>query len=561
MRFSLKATLCTIALLLCGNSYADDLPHRILFLAHKGNHEEALRLYIEKKNATGSHDFRLLRELAIGILEQGANSKDAEIQRAVLFAAGVSSDERTLPIIVRGLQSPDPNMQLFCLNIIANQLHDEAHIAIRQTMRTGGHPILRLIATFILAQQKDPQALTQAESFYNQVPEAVHVLFPQIFAQFHTKDATKYLRKLLNHPLEEVRVEGILNVVKGNHEELLGQIRMLSTHPQMNQLETAAYALGEFRDEKSIPRLKAISQMSHSTTALAALIALYEIGVKESVEQVVQMAEAGNLYAIHALGKMPESKQRLILMLQNPTPEIRLNACLSLLELRDPSGIPLIASLLLRDTRDLGLDQSTSPGRSLHCWKIIPSVSAQSEAALLHEISLSYKEQLLVQTLDLPEEYFLSIAEKIVQSGENQLVPAMIELIVNHQSTKSLEFLKQYREKAGAPLIRTYCNLALYKLQEEGPYRDQLFSWIRQHFNDSIDFRVLQPFDAVPQFDDLNAKYKITPNESSRLFIEILETFNQYKDPEGIDLIVDLIKESPPKKRYPLAGILLHVTQ
>lgn len=560
MRFSLQAAFCAFLLSLC-HVHGDDLPHRILFLAHKGNHEEALRLYIDKKNSSGTHDFRLLREMAIGILEQGANSKDGEIQRAVLFAAGVSSDERTLPILVNGLQNPDPNMQLFCLNIIATQLHDEAQIALRQTMRTASHPILRLIATFVLAQQKDPLALTQAESFYNQVPDAAHVLFPQIFTQFHNKDATKYLRKLLNHPLEEVRVEAILNVVKGNHEELLGQIRMLASHPQINQLETSAYALGEFRDEKSISRLTAISQMRHATTALAGLIALYEIGVKDSYKQVAQMANEGNLFAIYALGVMPESKQQLIALLQHPSPDVRLNACISLLEMRDPSGIPLLSGLLLRDTRDLGIDEIASPGRSLHCLKIIPSVSAQPDAALLHEISLRFKEQLLAQTLDLPEEHFLSIAEKIVESEENELVPAMIDMIVNHQSTKGLEFLKKYREKAGAPLIRTYCNLALYKLQEEGPYRDQLFTWIRQHFNDSIDFRMLQPLDGVPQFDDLPSKYKITPTESSRLFIEILEAFNQYKDPEGIDLLVELIQQSPPKKRYPLAGILLHVTQ
>lgn len=561
MRFSTKAALCAILYCFSPSLSGDELPHRILFLAHKGNHEEALRLYLEKRNASGTHDFRLLRELALGILEQGGNSKDPEIQRAVLFASGVSSDERTLPILLKGLQNSDPQMQLFSLNIIANQMHDEANNAIRQTMRGGGHPLLRLIATYILAQQKDPQALTQAEAFYFQFPDIVHILFPQVFAQFHTKDATKYLRKLLNHPQEEVRIEAILNVVKGNHEELLGQIRMLASHPQINQLETAAYALGEFRDEQSIGRLKAIAQIRHPTTALAALVALYEIGVKETFEKIAEMGDQGNLFAIYALGLMPEAKERLILMLQHSSPDVRLNAALSLLELRDPSGIGLIGSLLLRDTRDIGINQTASPGRSLHCWKIIPSVSAQLDASLLHEISLSYKEDLLAQTLELPEEYFLALAEKIIESQENQLVPAMIHLMINHQTTKSVEFLKKYRERAGAPLVRAYCNLALYKLQEEGPYRDLLFAWIRQHFNESIEFRLLHPFEGVPQFDDLSSKYKITPMESSRLFIEILEAFNQYKDPEGIDLIVELLRISPPQKRYPLAGILLHVTQ
>ncbi len=560
MQFSFT-TLCCALLLTGFCAHADDLPHRILFLAHKGNHEEALRLYIEKRELTGTHDFRLLRELAIGMLEQGSNSTDPEIQRAVLYAAGVSNDERTIPILVDGLQNPDPNMQLFSLSIIASQMHDEAQFAVRQAMRTAAHPILRLIATFILAQQKEPQALTQAESFYNLVPDAAHVLFPQIFAQFHNKDATKYLRKLLNHPREEVRVEAILNVVRGNHEELLGQIRMLASHPQMNQLETSAYALGEFQDEQSIPRLQTISQLRHSTTALAGLTALYRLGVKDSHKQVASMAKEGNLFAINILGTMPEAKPTLIQLLQSTTADVRLNACISLLELKDPTCIPFITGLLIRDTRDLGIDEITSPGRSLYAWKLIPSVSAHPDAALLHEISLRNKEGLLIDTVDLPEEYFLGIAEKIVDSGENELVPTMIELLVNHQSAKSLEFLKKHREKAGAPLIRAYCNLALYKLQEEGPYRDHLFGWIRQHFNDSIDFRMLQPLDAVPKFDELHSRYKITPTESSRLFIEILEAFNQYKDPDGIDLLVELLRNSSPKKRYPLAGILLHVTQ
>ena len=559
MRFH---SLICLSLLLCAPLFsADDLPHRVLFLAHRGNHEEALNLYIQKRNEAGTHDFRLLRELAIGMLEQGANSSESDIQKSVLFAAGVSMDERTLPILVRGVQNRDPNLQLFCLSILANQHHEDAYSAVRRTMRTGGHPILRLIATYMLAQQKDPQALTQAEAFYYQFPEEAHVLFPQVFTQFHNSDATKYLRKLLNHPKEEVRIEAILNVVKGSHEELVGQLRMLAAHPQMNQLETAAYALGKFKDEKSVPRLRAIANLQHSSTALAAMVALYDIGLKEYYQPVVQMAEEGNLFAVAALGRMSESKPWLIRLLNSPNQDVRLNAAISLLDLRDPAAIPTFSSLLIHDVRDLGFDEISSPGRSQRCWRIIPSVSVQSEAALLKEISLSFKEALLSQTLDLPEEHFLALSEKIVQARENPLVPTMIELIVNHQSTASIDFLKKYREQAGAPLIRTYCNLALYKLQEEGPYRDQLFSWIRDHFSDSIDFRILQPFEGIPQFDSMESKYKITPDESSRLFIEILEAFNQYKDPEGIDLIVDLLRQSPPKKRYPLAGILLHVTQ
>ena len=67
--------------------------------------------------------------------------------------------------------------------------------------------------------------------------------------------------------------------------------------------------------------------------------------------------------------------------------------------------------------------------------------------------------------------------------------PLLIKLLCNMQTPATIALLKEQQQKTGAPFIRNYCNLALFIINEEGPYEENLRKWVaEQHDTEIIDF-------------------------------------------------------------------------
>lgn len=542
----------------CLSAQENSSERQILYTLQTGDFETALDLYQKKKEAEGKHDLELVQQIGLVILDRGFRSKDDEIQRLTLLGAGVSTSERCLYILERGLSNPNPQIQLMALNFLSRLRNDRADAALHRAL--GSNNILaRLEILHYFAETKHPNVVHQLDALMCKLEPQLHVVFPQLYALAGTTEAIRNLKRLLAHTNEQVRVASILSAARYGRDDLLPQIRKLSSHHEPIQQEASAYALGVLHDETSIPRLNILSQSNSPFVRLAALQALYKLGQKERRLDVEAMAKTGNLHAIYMLGDMPGSEELLAQISRSENGQARINAALALLKRQDPRCLStIVMDILIQDSRDLSFTKANSPSGALIAWKAIPSSSQNlKETPIAFELSLALREDVLIECLELPPETFIKIAQLLFESQQNPLIPILVELLENNGSKEAIALLKNQQQKAGAPLIRNYCNLALFKLKEEGPYEANLREWItKQSGGELINMRPYVPWEAR----DPGEIYELNPQETSRLLISAFESFAQTQDDKGIDVLIEALRYGNSKNRYALAGLLVRTT-
>ncbi|HEV8053063.1 MAG TPA: HEAT repeat domain-containing protein, partial [Parachlamydiaceae bacterium] len=529
--------------------------NHILYLMHTGETAKALQAYQEYRNTTGTNDFELIEQIGLIILDQGYRSKDAEIQRLTLFGAGVSTNEKALYILEEGMSSNDQENQLIALNFLARFHNDRADLSIQRAM--GSNSLLvRLETAFKLSKRKDPKAVGQTEALMAKVPEQVWPIFPQIYAECGSPEAKKILRKLLTHKDEAVRISTILSLAEYGHDDFLPHIRRMMSHHGAAQQEACATALGLLKDENSAKSFMILAKSSNANVKLAALASLYRLGRHESAKEVEAIANQGNIFAIYLLGDMPGSEDALARILQSNQLQIKINAAVALLNLGDKRSLPIVAQLLLRDTRDIALGKISSQGTSLTALKVVPSAQQNFEDdPVAIEVSLHLREELLVKAVELPEKDFLSLAHALLDCQQGDLIPILAEVLENHPTAPVIELLKRHQQKVGAPLIRNYCNLTLYRIKEPGPYAQNLLEWVKQQREiDLIQFRPLVP---ISQRDMNDETFELTPHETSGLLVGAFESFVASQDDIGIDALISIIQTGNPKNKYALIGLLM----
>lgn len=531
---------------------------QILYLMHKGEIEQGLTLYDQFFKETGSHDFEILQQLGISLLQEGSRSHDPEIVLLSLFGAGVSTDERVLSILERGLESDYPQIQLASLNFLARQQNDRADEALKEALASP-HILLRLEAAHDLAAKKHASAVGQVEALMAKVDSSLKVVFPRLFAMIGTDKATKALRRLMNDPKEKVRVEAILSTAEFNRDDLLPQIRILVTQHGTSQLEACAIALGKMKDTQSIAKLEKLTHNQAPQVQLAAYNALYQLGQEQAKLVIEEFAKQQDPFAITLLGEIKGSEKTLQTLSKSNHIHTRINASIALLERQDPQCLFGLCEILVHDARDLGITPIFTLGRGLKAWKVIPSAHENfKENPFAAEISTSIREQLLRKTIDLPEKYFLELAQLLFETQQNALIPTLVELLENLHTPAAIDILKRQQQKVGAPLIRNYCNLALYRMKVNGPYADNLRNWVLQKEQEElIRFR---PFVPAELRVDSTASYQLTPEETSRLLVESIEALAKSQDAEAIEVLLHAIRHGNAKNRYALAGLLIRMT-
>lgn len=553
----LKIILSLFFLLLAPLSFAQNTSEagRILFLIQQGQHDKGLELYQQHFQEQGHHDYALLHQIGLGIVEYGFKQKDPETQLLALFGASVSAHEDAYHIIEDSLKSPFPPIQLIALNSLERFQSDRAEKAIYQAL-SSNNPLVRLEAVLQLCKKKDPQAINQAETLMYKFPKDYRSIFPQLFAMVESEKATRLLRKLLNDPDETVRLAAILSIAKYKRDDLLPQIRQVSLHINYAQQEAAAYTLGLLKDEQSAPQLIRLTKSQYPNIQIAALLALYQLGKKEVDTQLIDLAKKENLFAIAALGEVEESIPTLIALLQNKNLQVRVNATLSLLKLGNENCFLTLKDLIIRNKHDLAFTESSSPGKSIKSWKAISSASQILKDDLsAYVANIELREDILRDAAKISEKHFYVLAEGIFQTRQNDLIPVTIELLEEHATKEAIQILKKYHQKVGAPLVRNYCNLALYRLKEEGPYGELLRQWVKNQYKEAfIRFRPFEPW----QF---NSKHELTPEETSRLLIESFETFAKNQDNDGVAMLIEAIRSGHEKNKFALAGLLIRATQ
>ena len=533
-------------------------PGRMLYLIQAGRPKEAVSLYQAEYAVAKRHNFELLQKVGLGILEEGAQSKDPESQLMTLFGAAISANEQAFHILDEGTKNKNPQLQVVALNLLAQNQSDAVEEALVHAVASWLLPI-RLEAVYYLAQRKHPLAVSQAECLMVKMPKEIQPLFPQIFALVGNDQAMKVLRKLFASPSDPLRIATIISCAKQGRDDMLPHIRRASNHFNVGQQEACAYALGLMRDEASAEKLEKMTRSRSPAVSLAAYQALYRLGRLETRQQVEKMALQEDLFAIGVLANMPGSEDILARLVSNPNVHVRLNAALALLERSDPRCLPGLMEMLIRDARDIAFVQSESQGHAFTSWKVVPSATQNlKETPMTYELSIGLRERVLVKARTLREGDFLSVADQLLDRQQGDLVPVLVRLLQDLNTTGALDLLKKHQQKLGAPLIRHYCNLALYRMKVPGPYADNLRAWVKeQNHVELISFRPLVPW----KMRSDAGHYQLTPKETSRLLVEAFEAFASQQDEAGIEALVDAILNGNQKNKYALAGLLIRATQ
>lgn len=532
----------------------------ILYLMQSGNVTTALEEYNKSYKKNGFHDLETLQKIGLILLDQGSRSKDPEIQLITLFGAGISMNDSVQYILENAVQHPDPRFQLIALSLLSKFKNDTVDEVINRAM-TSPFLIVRAEGALYLAEKKHPKAFGQIDSLMQKAPQEVMSVFPILFATLGTHSAIKALQRLLLHSNEEVRTSAIHNVAKFGRDDLLPDIRRLATHHNTATQEACAVALGTLKDESSVSKLYEFSQSSSSAVRLAAYQALYKLGREEMRKNIEDLAIQGDVFAISVLSSMPGSELTLHPLLNSRNIHVRINAALALLELADPACWEALQEILIRDFRDLAFVKVETHGKGLSAWRVVPSSHHKfKDEPAVTEISVRLRESVLEKSLELPEETFLKIANKIFDNQQNDLVPLTTHLLENLQTPEAIALLKKHREQVGAPLIRNYCNLALFKIKEEGPYEESLLAWASsQLMHNLINFRTTLPSGIM--FKDSTSSCQLTPEETSRLLIEAFESLTRRRNDQGIDLLLNAIQHGNQKNKYALAGLLILATE
>lgn len=533
-------------------------PSQILFLVQSGKVHDALGQYRQEFEQLGRHNYELLQQMAITLLDQGRRSSKPEEQLLAILGAGISLHDRVSYILEDGVGSEIPQLQLVSMQLLSRFASDDAYYSLNQAMRSN-NALIRLEAAHLMAQIKHPRAMGQIEALMQKLPPELHALFPQLYALEGSHDSIRALARMVSHPREEVRIAAVLSAARHQRDDLLPQIRRLATHHSVPQQEACAWALGQLRDGDALATLEKMAESSSPNVRLAAMQALYRLGKSEWSTEIKRLARTEDPFAISILGEIEGSEEVLVDILRSDNLSIRINAGIALLEHRDPRGLPHMRDLFLPEQRDVALTRVSTAGRALQCWKLSPAANFRvKDDPVSHEMSLSLREQVLSKCLDIPEKIFLEIVESLFMMKQHDLVPVAVQLLVNQQSPKGIELLKKYHQQAGAPFIRMYCTLALYKLQEQGPYAEQLRQWATsQQAEDFIQLRTYVPW----ELRDPSTKYEITPRETSRLLLETFEAFAQVQDDEAIFAILEAMQHGNRSNRYALAGLLIRMVQ
>lgn len=545
-------------LLFCGSLQALEKEH-VTYLMQSKEVEGALDLYDTYKQEIGRHDFEILVQMCTIILQHGIKSSDLTTQLSSLYGTSVASLSSSLDILEQGIKSQNIETQLASLQMLA-RLHDDYGDELLTKAMASPFLMVRMEAGYHLAERKHRKATGHLEALMYKIPQEYWFYFPQFFALVGTHEAIEMLKKLMENPIAMTRVESILNAARFGRDDLLSRIRAHATHNNPDEQEAAATALGMLKDSPSIPKLERLTKSSYSSVKLAALRSLYLLGDTKALLPIFDLAKTDDLFALALLGELPGGEEILAERLESSNIHVRLNSTLSLLFRRDPRCLKTLYEFLLHDSKDLGFQPSSSVGHSLLAWKAIPSLRQhQKQLAMeLSGITLQLRERMLAAALELPEEDFLAIATRVFEYKQLELVPLLVQLLENHATPGALRLLKKNAEFAGAPLIRMYCNLSLFRLKEEGPYERRLKTWITEAQKmEMIKFRPAVPWNAKNTL----STYELTPEESTRLLLECYEALSEEHNEQGIEIILQGIRTGHPKNRYALAGLLIRTLQ
>ncbi len=529
-----------------------------LFLMQQNKIEESIERYRQYASLTGRHDFEMLQQMGLTLLQKGIQSEDHQTFMITLFGAGLSGSSNSLEILEKGITHPDPQTQLLSLHFIS-KIDDDRTDDLLNIAMSSDFLSTRMEAAYYLSARKHPHAVGQIEGLMFRLPPVYKPFFPSLFALIGTHDATQTLRRLIEDPDLNVRIESILQVARLGRDDFLPLLRKRLSHSHIAELEATLFAIGALKDTSMIPKIKRHTTSSTDTVRLAACLCMLQLGDRSYIPNIEELARKKNVFAIAALGFISGTEPLLAELVQSTDLQIRTNAAAALLQHRDPRCLPILMDILFDDARNLAFQPYGSIGRSLTALKAVPSAELRAKDPTIDlSYSLAIREHLLRESIHLPEDDFIHLSRLLFHRQQNDLVPSLISLLENLQTDKAKQVLREGSTKMNSPLIRDYCHLSLYRLKEEGPHEEHVARWVmHQKEAELIRLRPLLPW----KFRMDQADYSLSPEETSKLLIDSFVSIASRRDEKSIAFLLEAIQYGNPLNRYALMGLLMKATE
>ena len=539
-------------------SQSEETKMHALFLMQNNEIEAALGRYQQYCHQSGRYDFETLQQMGLIMLQKGILSEDPQTFLMTLFGSGISGSSGALKILEKGIDHPDPQVQLLSLHFIAGFEDDKTNDLLNRAM-SSDYLSTRMEAAFYMSQRKHPHAVGQIEGLMFRLPPVFKPYFPSFFALLGTSDATATLKRLIEDPDPQVRIESILNVARLGRDDFLPMLRRRLTHSHIAEIEATVFAIGALKDSSSHQKLKKLALSPIESIRLAAALALLQLGDRSGVPKLLEMASHHYLFAILSLGAITGTEETLAELLQSSDFQVKINAALALLQRRDPRCLPTLCEILISDSRDFAFHPMGSPGRTLSAFKAVPSAELRAKDPTIDlSYSMALREHFLREAIHLPEETFLKLAATIFQKQQNDLVPTTIALLENLRTDNAILLLKEGTKKISSPLIRDYCHLSLYRLKVEGPYEEYINHWVNsQKKSELIRLRPLLPWKYRMDQSD----YTLSAEETSKLLIDSFLAIASRRDEKSITLLLNAMQHGNPQNRYALMGLLMRSTE
>jgi HEAT repeat protein len=470
---------------------------------------------------------------------------------------GISGAVSSNHLLYSFLKSANPQVQAAALQLASQMFDDEAEKILLSALSSPFF-MIRMEALFYLAARRSTKTFEQIQSIHSLVPPFFYPYFADFYALDRSESSLVELRKMVVDQREEMRLAALLAILKYGMEDLKTVISPILSQKNPIELETVAYTLGLMQDLSATENLKKLTSFPQIEVRLSALYALIKLGYTDYSIEMERLAKEKNLFAISMLGNLNFGESVLIPLLQDEEVTIRLAATLALLHQRNPVVMPYLLDLFDINRNILCLVPIYSPGKTMFYWQLVPLKSISDPTGKKNCMTFTgmFLENLLSEALELGDKPFIQLSSALFAKRQDWIVPKLVRLLENLQSPLSIELLKEKSELLGAPLIRSYATLALFRIGQDSASRETLIKWLlTEKQTEIIRFRpMIEESLSVARGE---SSYQLTPEETSGFLIEALDALSQKREEKNIIYLLTLMKDGHPKNRFALAGLLL----
>lgn len=493
---------------------------------------------------------RHLEELATQIFHLTALSQDQDAVIMALLAAASSHHPFSRSLSRSLLTSSSPIVQLTAVQALAVLDTSDAASFLIDALRSD-YPIVRLEAAWQIAQKRISDAFFHLDALSYKLPPPLLSWMPELFALEGSSSSVHKLHQLLFGTDESVVVETLLAIGRHNISSFEEAVVNFQSHSPA-VLEAVAFSLRNFDSENSRSRLLELSSHQDPCVRIQAALSLTNLGDPSHEEDIIQLSQEGNLFALSALQSIESDIPPLSLGSRSS----KINLAVSLLEKKNCECIPTIVELLCLPNDEI-LSISRSVGESLSYIDVMQFAAFPRDVwPTLHEQSLRIKEALLTQSLELPESDFLAIARSVFASGCIELYPCLIHLLENQRSQTVVDLLREEANRVGAPYNRAFATVALVNLGIETDETNILPILDLSRNEQSQPWRFPLPWMVSPD--------GTTPQQheaaTTRLYIEAIDTLAQRASDASQKILTQEVEKAPMYLKPCIVSALLHAS-